>query len=104
MAPVSIVSELSRAFDPRADARNVAMVRRRHAWWSALRTQHGLPLALVDAADLRGGTGDLADARVAWIDLPMLPRGAYRSLWRLLVEPRRRTPGSSPRSLTHSWP
>jgi hypothetical protein len=84
MAPVSIVSEFSRAFDPRADARNVAMVRRRHAWWNALRAEHGLPLALVDAADLRGGTADLADTRVAWIDLPMLPRGAYRALWRAL--------------------
>ena len=84
MPRVAIVSELSRAFDPRADARNVSMVRRRHAWWDALRAEHGLPLALVDAADVRRGAAELADTRVAWIDLPMLPRGAYRALWRTL--------------------
>ena len=84
MPRVAIVSEFSRAFDPRADARNVAMVRRRHAWWDALRAEHGLPLALLDAADVRRGTAELADTRVAWIDLPMLPRGAYRALWRTL--------------------
>ncbi len=91
MAPVVIVSEFSRAFDPRADARNVAMVRRRHAWWHALATREGLPIELVDAADVRSGDVDLADARVAWIDLPMLPRARYRTLWETLA---RRAPAA----------
>lgn len=86
MQRVAIVSEFSRAFDPHADPRNVSMVRRRHAWWDALRVQHGLPLALLDAADVRTGAATLADTRAAWIDLPMLPRASYRALWRALVE------------------
>jgi len=86
MPRVVIVSEFSRAFDPHADPRNVSMVRHRHAWWDALRVQHGLPLALIDAANVRTGAAKLADAQVAWIDLPMLPRASYRALWRKLLE------------------
>lgn len=71
-----MISDLRRAFDPHADPRNVAMIRRRHGFWAELSRLHGWDLAVCDAADV-----DAPERRrsVCWIDLPMLTRASYRA-------------------------
>lgn len=73
---VTVVSDLARANDPRADPRNVAMIARRHALFAALARLRGWDLVVRDAASLSDERG-----RLAWIDLPMLPRARYRDVF-----------------------
>lgn len=54
------------------------MIRRRHAFWAELSRLHGWDLAVRDAADV--DAPDLAGS-VCWIDLPMLTRAAYRTVF-----------------------
>lgn len=75
---VTVLSDLRRAFDPHADPRNVAMIRRRHGLWAELSRLHGWDLAVCDAADV--DARDLAGS-VCWLDLPMLPRPAYHAVF-----------------------
>lgn len=74
-----MVSSLARAFDARADPRNVAMIRRRHAFWADLARLHGWDMAVCDAASLDAPLG--LPGSVSWIDLPMLPRTTYRDVF-----------------------
>jgi hypothetical protein len=78
MARIELISDLSRAFHPDADPRNVAMIRRRHAHWAELATRRGWDLAVRDAALLDGAN---ERASVRWIDLPMLPRARHREVF-----------------------
>lgn len=76
MNGVALLSDLSRAFHPDADPRNVAMIRRRHGYWNELARLRGWDLSLVDAETAEGAGG-----RVCWIDLPMVPRRRYREIF-----------------------
>lgn len=76
MPRIALISDLRRAFDPHADPRNVAMIRRRHGFWAELSRLHGWDLAVLDTADL--GEPALAGS-TCWIDLPMLTRAEYRA-------------------------
>ncbi|KYF50866.1 hypothetical protein BE08_11290 [Sorangium cellulosum] len=78
MSRVALISDLNRAFDARADPRNVAMIRRRHAFWAQLARLHGWDLAICDVASLEAPQG--VRGSVSWVDLPMLPRAAYRTV------------------------
>ncbi|MDC3955192.1 hypothetical protein [Polyangium jinanense] len=78
MPRIALISDLDRAFDPHADPRNVAMIKRRHAFWTELARLQGWDIAIrhanaLDAGDVRGS--------VCWIDLPMLPRERYRTVF-----------------------
>ena len=75
---VALLSDLRRAFDPHADPRNVAMIRRRHDFWMELSRLHGWDLAVCDAAEVEAPG---RAASVCWIDLPMLTRSAYRAVF-----------------------
>ncbi|WP_437980162.1 ATP-grasp domain-containing protein [Sorangium sp. So ce117] len=79
MSRVALLSDLNRAFDAQADPRNVAMIRRRHAFWAQLARLHGWDLAVCDVARLDAPQG--VSGSVSWIDLPMLPRAAYHSIF-----------------------
>ncbi len=50
MPRIALVTDLARARDPGADPRNVAMIRRRHAFWAELSRARGWDLAVVDAS------------------------------------------------------
>lgn len=78
MPRVALLSDLRRAFDPHADPRNVAMIRRRHGLWAALSRLHGWDLAVCDTAEI---DAQECAGSVCWIDLPMLPRVAYRAVF-----------------------
>jgi hypothetical protein len=77
--PITLISDFNRAFDVQADPRNVAMIRRRHAFWSELARLHGWDLAVCDAASLDAPIG--VPGSVSWIDLPMLPRTTYSTVF-----------------------
>ncbi|XXT64990.1 ATP-grasp domain-containing protein [Sorangium sp. So ce693] len=79
MSRVALISDLNRAFDAQADPRNVAMIRRRHALWTQLARLHGWDLAVRDVALLDAPQG--VRGCVSWIDLPMLPRATYQSVF-----------------------
>ncbi|WP_437902764.1 ATP-grasp domain-containing protein [Sorangium sp. So ce327] len=79
MSRVALLSDLNRAFDAQADPRNVAMIRRRHAFWAQLARLHGWDLAVCDVTRLDAPQG--VSGSVSWIDLPMLPRAAYHSIF-----------------------
>ncbi|WP_437911791.1 ATP-grasp domain-containing protein [Sorangium sp. So ce302] len=79
MSRVALISDLHRAFDAQADPRNVAMIRRRHAFWAQLARLHGWDLAVWDVAQLDAPQG--VRGSVSWIDLPMLPRAPYHSVF-----------------------
>jgi hypothetical protein len=74
-----LISDLDRAFDGRADPRNVAMVRRRHAFWAQLASLHRWDLGICGTATL--DAPQAVEGGVAWIDLPMLPRDRYRAVF-----------------------
>lgn len=78
MPGVTLITDLSRAFHPHADPRNVAMIKRRHAFWTSLARARGWDLIIEDAARLHPSSPAGVCGRVCWIDLPMLPRAAYR--------------------------
>lgn len=79
MPRVALISDLHRAFDSHADPRNVAMIRRRHAFWAELARLRRWDLAVRDVATLE--TAKEACDGVCWIDLPMLPHAAYRAVF-----------------------
>jgi hypothetical protein len=76
---VALISDLNRASDVHADPRNVAMIRRRHAFWAQLAGLHQWDLEVCDAALLDAPQG--VRGSVAWIDLPMLPRATYGAIF-----------------------
>lgn len=80
MPRIALISDFARAFDPHADIRNVAMIKRRHAWWTHLARMQSWDLGLCDANALSTASADLRDS-VCWIDLPMLPRERYRAVF-----------------------
>jgi len=77
---IALISDLDRAFDPHADPRNVAMIKRRHAFWTELTRLRSWDLAIRHANELAATSGDVRDS-VCWIDLPMLPRESYRAVF-----------------------
>ncbi|WP_437646177.1 hypothetical protein [Sorangium sp. So ce362] len=78
MSRVALISDLNRAFDAQADPRNMAMIRRRHGFWAQLARLHGWDLAVCDVALLDAPQG--VRGSVSWIDLPMLPHTAYKTV------------------------
>ncbi|WP_437923778.1 ATP-grasp domain-containing protein [Sorangium sp. So ce291] len=78
MSRVALISDLNRAFDAQADPRNVAMIRRRHAFWAQLARLHGWDLAVCDVALLDAPQG--VRGSVSWVDLPMVARTAYKTV------------------------
>lgn len=80
MPAIVVISDFARAFDPCAHPRNVALVRRRHTFWPRLAAHFGWDAALTDA-NAPDAPQAYASARVAWIDLPMLPRARYQAVW-----------------------
>lgn len=83
MSRVALISDLNRAFHAQADPCNVAMIRRRHAFWAQLSRLHGWDLAVRDVALLDAPQG--VRGCVSWIDLPMLPRATYQSVFARVV-------------------
>lgn len=80
MPRIVVFSDFNRAFDTQADVRNVAMIKRRHELWMHLSRVCSWDLGLWNANKLDAISKDLR-ASVCWIDLPMLLRAHYRTLF-----------------------
>jgi hypothetical protein len=80
MPRIALISDLDRAFDVHADARNVAMIKRRHAFWAELARLKSWNIGILNAHSIVPASNDLC-GNVCWIDLPMLPRDNYSSLF-----------------------
>lgn len=77
---IVLLSDFSRAFDEHADVRNVAMIRRRHEFWKHLSRVCTWNLGIRNARALEAASEDLRGS-VCWIDLPMLPRDDYKTVF-----------------------
>lgn len=77
---VVLISDFARAFDVCADARNVAMIRRRHALLSHLARMQSWDFGIRDAGALDAASDELRGS-ICWIDLPMLPRDSYKAVF-----------------------
>ncbi len=78
MPRVTLITDTRRAFDPNADPRNVAMIKKRHLWWRQLADLHGWALEVCDEGELQ--PIDCA-GNVCWVDLPMRTREGYRTVF-----------------------
>ena len=81
---IALLSDLDRAFDIHADPRNVAMIKRRHAFWTELARWCSWDLSVCHAGALDAAPGHVRGS-VCWIDLPMLPRERYRAVFDRVV-------------------
>jgi hypothetical protein len=76
---IAVVSDFGRAFSAEADERNVEIIRRRHQWWGKLARRMGWRLKVVDLA--RVDESQMREAKVVWIDMPLLTSDRYRWAW-----------------------